>query len=175
MRVAESVSMREVLECPDGGHSPGRGIGALAIRSCVVDAMVHRCRAALPNECFGVLGASGGVITHALVVTTRFASPAGFVADELDLARAEDDLNALSAALVGYFHSHPTGWESASLADMAAHSWAELAPSFHVIVGLRSVNGTGGSGLVAEPVQIAAYDTRSIPWRRVPLAICRGD
>lgn len=79
------------------------------IRRAVVDAMRAHARAALPNECCGLLIGSPGVIRRAAPARNLRRAPDRYLVDPADHFAALRAARAAGLEVVGAYHSHPGG------------------------------------------------------------------
>lgn len=85
--------------------------------------LLRAASAAAPGECAAVLGGEPGrdrtAITELIEVPNAARSDDAFVVDPADFARAQQALEGLGAAFVGFAHSHPRGAAAPSMRDCA--------------------------------------------------------
>lgn len=90
---------------------------------------------AATHECCGVLGGGANRIQTALRVRNESEHERRFALDPVDLIRALRQLDRAGCSLLGFFHSHVSGYVTPSRRDVAGSLWPELAPNLHLIVG----------------------------------------
>lgn len=73
----------------------------------------------IPLEACGLLAGKNGRVEEVIFVRNQAQSPERFVMDPYEQLKAFDWIEANSLDLLGIFHSHPTGPETASLTDIA--------------------------------------------------------
>jgi proteasome lid subunit RPN8/RPN11 len=118
----------------------GTGIGSLAtsvelrISQEQYEQIVAHARAEAPNECCGIVSASGGEAIKVYPATNARASEFSFVIDpeeQLEIDREIDDAGAEYGAI---YHSHTRSEPKPSLTDI---KYAQLWPGvLWIIVGL---------------------------------------
>lgn len=94
----------------------------LQIPALIYEEMVAHARRELPNECVGMLiGSRDGVVHEYLPLVNEHPSPTTFLTEPRSMLHAEKRCRALGLHVLGIFHSHPTGSNSASKRDLANH------------------------------------------------------
>lgn len=83
-----------------------------------------------PLEACGLLAGKGDRVEKVIVVRNQAQSPVRFVMDPYEQLQAFDWIDSNGFDLVGIFHSHPAGPDSASATDIAEAAY----PVFQVIV-----------------------------------------
>ena len=78
-------------------------------RQTVIDAMLAHARAALPEECCGLLLDCDGVIDEAIAATNVRHSPTRFEIDPHDHVAAIRKARATGRTVRAAYHSHPAG------------------------------------------------------------------
>jgi proteasome lid subunit RPN8/RPN11 len=98
------------------------------------DQLIAHARAEAPNECCGLVAASGDQVTGVHPVTNRFASPLRFELEPLEHMRAQDRIDEDGHELWALYHSHTRTAPEPSQTDI---NGAELLGDLvWVIVGL---------------------------------------
>ncbi len=88
-------------------------------------------RAALPDECCGLLGGHGGEVAELFAASNQLASPSAFEIPPQELFDIFRELRARKLELVGIYHSHPAGDNAPSRRDRERAYYPEAA---HVVV-----------------------------------------
>jgi proteasome lid subunit RPN8/RPN11 len=73
----------------------------------------------LPLEACGLLAGKNGQVEKVLLVRNQAQSPVRFVMDPQEQFNAFEWIESRGLELLGIFHSHPTGPETASVTDIA--------------------------------------------------------
>ena len=73
----------------------------------------------LPLEACGLLAGTQGQVEKVILVRNQAQSPARFVMDPHEQLKALDWIESNGLELLGIFHSHPAGPETASMTDIA--------------------------------------------------------
>lgn len=73
----------------------------------------------LPLEACGLLAGKQGQVEKVILVRNQAQSPARFVMDPHEQLKALDWIESNGLELLGIFHSHPAGPETASMTDIA--------------------------------------------------------
>jgi proteasome lid subunit RPN8/RPN11 len=84
-------------------------------------------RAALPNECCGLLGGHDGEVTELFAASNQMASPSAFEIPPQELFDIFRELRARKLELVGIYHSHPAGDNAPSRRDRERAYYPEAA------------------------------------------------
>jgi desampylase len=93
---------------------------SVCITAPALSAIVAAARAAHPHEACGLLLGHGGTIAEARPTANIAPDPARhFEIDPAALIAAHRAARAGGPALIGYFHSHPTGIAAPSATDQA--------------------------------------------------------
>ncbi len=95
-----------------------------------LDEMIRHAQAQDPLEACGLLAGREDRAESVLLVTNADRSPARFRMDPIEQLRAFEWIEARGLDLVGIFHSHPAGPETASPTDIAEAAYAVV----HVIL-----------------------------------------
>jgi proteasome lid subunit RPN8/RPN11 len=82
-------------------------------------AMLAHVEEQAPLEACGLLAGKDDRIEEVILVRNQAQSPARFVMDPYEQLRAFDWIEANGLDLLGIFHSHPAGPETASVTDIA--------------------------------------------------------
>lgn len=72
-----------------------------------------------PLEACGLLAGKDGRVQRVIPVRNQAQSPVRFVMDPYEQLQAFDSIEASGLELLGIFHSHPAGPETASATDLA--------------------------------------------------------
>ncbi len=90
--------------------------------------LVDYSRAAVHNECCGLLAGGGGVITHVLPGTNAAANPAtGYEIAPQELFSLMREVRAAALELMGIYHSHPNGKNEPSPSDIELAYYPDTA------------------------------------------------
>jgi proteasome lid subunit RPN8/RPN11 len=72
-----------------------------------------------PLEACGLLAGKNDRVEEVVIVRNQAQSPVRFIMDPYEQLKAFDWIESRDLELVGIFHSHPTGPETASITDIA--------------------------------------------------------
>lgn len=110
----------------------------LVIPEPIVAHMVARARAALPNECCGLLAGhvdrDAATVSEAFSVENEAAGPTEYRTSARDLFAAFRSMRELGLELVAIYHSHPASEPIPSRRDLEENTYGETV--VHLIVGL---------------------------------------
>jgi proteasome lid subunit RPN8/RPN11 len=110
----------------------------LVIPRPLLDAVLAHARAALPNECCGLLAGvvenGVGRVTGHYPVRNDLASPTEYATNPRDLLDASKAMREAGTDPLAVYHSHPTSDPVPSRKDRERNYWGETA--VHVIIGL---------------------------------------
>lgn len=81
--------------------------------------MLSYLESQVPLEACGLLAGKNDRVEKVLPVRNQAQSPARFVMDPYEQLKAFDWIDSNGLDLLGIFHSHPTGPETASVTDIA--------------------------------------------------------
>ena len=81
--------------------------------------MLSHLEGHIPLEACGLLAGKNDRVKKVLPVRNQAQSPVRFVMDPYEQLKAFDWIDANGLDLLGIFHSHPTGPETASFTDIA--------------------------------------------------------
>jgi len=81
--------------------------------------MFSHLESQFPLEACGLLAGKNERVEKVLLVRNQAQSPARFVMDPYEQLKAFDEIDSNGLDLVGIFHSHPVGPETASVTDIA--------------------------------------------------------
>lgn len=95
----------------------------LTIGAADLEALVAHCRRELPNEGCGFLAGRGGEVLAVLPVRSVQASPARYAMDPAEQLRALEQVRISGREVVGIYHSHPSGPDAPSAADLQGALW----------------------------------------------------
>ena len=82
-------------------------------------AMLEHVNQQVPLEACGLLAGKNDQVEKVILVRNQAQSPARFVMDPYEQLEAFDWIDAHGLELLGIFHSHPAGPETASATDIA--------------------------------------------------------
>ncbi|RPI93828.1 MAG: M67 family peptidase [Chloroflexi bacterium] len=99
----------------------------------------------IPLEACGLLAGKNGRVEKVLLVRNQAQSPARFVMDPYEQLEAFNWIESNGLDLLGIFHSHPTGPETASVTDIA-----EAAYEVVHLIWARLQNGWQARGFWIE-------------------------
>ena len=126
-------------------------------RQVLVDLREH-ARAELPNECCGLLVGDADAIVRAVRARNQRASPTRYLVDPEDHFAAIRAARREGLAVVGAYHSHPSGPSVPSETDRAeAHDRSYM----YVIVSLDGSGDTRGfrfNGFGFDPIELEVVD-----------------
>lgn len=91
----------------------------LALSQAHWQEMLAHVEQQVPLEACGLLAGKDARVEKVIVVRNQAQSPARFVMDPYEQLRAFDWIESNGLDLVGIFHSHPAGPETASATDIA--------------------------------------------------------
>jgi proteasome lid subunit RPN8/RPN11 len=91
----------------------------LALSQAHWQEMLAHVEQQVPLEACGLLAGKQGRVEKVIVVRNQAQSPARFVMDPYEQLRAFDWIESNGLDLLGIFHSHPAGPETASATDIA--------------------------------------------------------
>ncbi|NWG08249.1 MAG: M67 family metallopeptidase [Chloroflexi bacterium] len=83
------------------------------------NAVLRHAESQLPLEACGLLAGRDGRVEKVIPVRNQAQSPVRFVMDPYEQLAAFDWIDSLGLDLLGIFHSHPAGPETASVTDIA--------------------------------------------------------
>lgn len=109
-------------------------ITTLKIGSVLLEEMIAYVDRHAPLEACGLLAGRGAWVETMLGVTNQAQSEVRFVMDPSEQLRAFDWIESNGLDLLGIFHSHPAGPETASPTDIAEAAYAVV----HVILSRRA-------------------------------------
>ncbi|HEX6270846.1 MAG TPA: M67 family metallopeptidase [Anaerolineales bacterium] len=81
--------------------------------------MLHYVQSHTPLEACGLLAGTNNRVEKVIGVRNQAQSPVQFVMDPLEQLKAFDWIESNGLDLLGIFHSHPAGPETASATDIA--------------------------------------------------------
>jgi proteasome lid subunit RPN8/RPN11 len=99
-------------------------ISSLMLNRSLLEEMIAYVRERAPLEACGLLAGKADRAEKMIGVTNQAQSPARFVMDPYEQLRAFDWIESHEMDLVGIFHSHPAGPETASPTDIAEAAYA---------------------------------------------------
>ena len=80
-----------------------------------------------PLEACGLLAGTGSQVEKVILVRNQAQSPIRFVMDPYEQLAAFEWIEAQGLELVGIFHSHPAGPETASVTDIAEAAYEAVS------------------------------------------------
>ena len=86
-----------------------------------------------PLEACGLLAGKNDRVEQLILIRNQAQSPVRFVMDPYEQLKALDWIESNGLDLLGIFHSHPTGLETASVTDIAEAAYEVV----HLIWSLR--------------------------------------
>src|SRR5512142_3196031 len=111
-------------------------ISQLILSHAQIDEMIHHIEAHAPLEACGLLAGKNDRVEKVIFVRNQAQSPVRFVMDPYEQLEAFEWIESHALDLVGIFHSHPAGPETASPTDIAEAAYEVV----HIIWSRR--NGT---------------------------------
>jgi proteasome lid subunit RPN8/RPN11 len=100
------------------------------------DQIVEHARADAPNECCGIVSASGGEVVKVYPATNARASEFSFVIDGEEQLRIDRDIDEAGHEYGAIYHSHTRSAPEPSLTDI---KYAQMWPGvLWIIVGLAN-------------------------------------
>lgn len=100
-----------------------RANGLVLTQAQVQEILAH-LESHLPLEACGLLAGKGNRVEKVLFVQNQAQSPVRFVMDAQEQLQAFEWIEANALDLLGIFHSHPNGPETASPTDIAEAAYA---------------------------------------------------
>jgi proteasome lid subunit RPN8/RPN11 len=94
-------------------------ISQLNLNQSQIDEMIHHIEEHAPLEACGLLAGKKDRVEKVLFVRNQAQSPVRFVMEPYDQLQAFEWIESHALDLVGIFHSHPAGPETASPTDIA--------------------------------------------------------
>jgi len=94
-------------------------IAHLTLNARQVQEMIDHVRSHAPLEACGLLAGKNARVEKVLFVQNQAQSPVRFVMDPIEQLKAFDWIDDNGFDLLGIFHSHPAGPETASPTDIA--------------------------------------------------------
>jgi proteasome lid subunit RPN8/RPN11 len=110
------------------------GIDVITIPDDAMAAMVEHVRRGVPNEACGLLAGADGGVTRVYETANADPAPDRFTIDPTEQFAAWSDATSNNWAILGTFHSHPTGPPIPSEADLTGGSDSEWV---NVIIGVE--------------------------------------
>ena len=101
----------------------------LVFNQQIFDIMQAHVESCLPLEACGLLAGKGEIVQQVLTVANQAKSPVRFRMDPFEQVQALERIESSGLDLLGIFHSHPSGPETASPTDIAEAAYAVV----HVI------------------------------------------
>ncbi len=94
-------------------------ISQLVLDQSQIDEMIRHIEGYAPLEACGLLAGKNNRVEKVIVVRNQAQSPVRFVMDPYEQLQAFEWIESHALDLVGIFHSHPAGPETASPTDVA--------------------------------------------------------
>ncbi len=91
----------------------------LSLRKQHWQEMLKHVEASAPLEACGLLAGNDGRVENVILVRNQSQSPVRFVMDPYEQLRAFEWIDSNGLDLLGIFHSHPAGPDTASPTDIA--------------------------------------------------------
>ncbi len=136
--------------------SLNRRVGILDIRRTVVEEMVKHARSEAPNECCGLLVGTIKLVEHSMRARNLHSSPTRYLIDPVDHVAAIRLARRRGLQVVGFYHSHPLGNVSPSVADLKGASYREC---LYVILSPRwEVEGRNSKNLAGYWLTINGFE-----------------
>ena len=88
-----------------------------------LDVMIAHCNTGYPNEACGMLGGRDGKVEKVYCMTNAKPGPDYYEMDAEEQFRVMKDMRDAGLAMVGMFHSHPTGRAYPSSVDVEKAYW----------------------------------------------------
>jgi [CysO sulfur-carrier protein]-S-L-cysteine hydrolase len=95
----------------------------LIFKKSDMEAIFDHCIAGLPNEACGILAGNKERVVKVYPVTNAKPAPAYYEMDPGEQFRVMTDIRQAGLAMVGMFHSHPTGQAYPSSVDVQKAYW----------------------------------------------------
>jgi proteasome lid subunit RPN8/RPN11 len=111
--------------------------------------MLYQVERQAPLEACGLLAGKNDRVEKVIGVRNQAQSPVRFVMDPYEQLQAFDWIESNNLDLLGIFHSHPAGPETASDTDVAEAAYAVI----HIICS-RSADGWKARGFWIENEQV---------------------
>lgn len=94
-------------------------ISPLRINQQQWDEMLEHVKSHVPLEACGLLAGKNDQVEKVMLVRNQAQSPVRFVMDPYEQLQAFEWIESNKLDLIGIFHSHPAGPETASVTDIA--------------------------------------------------------
>jgi [CysO sulfur-carrier protein]-S-L-cysteine hydrolase len=94
-------------------------ISQLTLDQTQMDGMIRHVDENAPLEACGLLAGKNDRVVKVILVRNQAQSPARFVMDPYEQLQAFEWIESQALELIGIFHSHPAGPETASPTDIA--------------------------------------------------------
>jgi proteasome lid subunit RPN8/RPN11 len=91
------------------------------------DEMLRHVKHHAPLEACGLLAGKNGQVEQVLLVRNQAQSPVRFVMDPYEQLHAFERIESHGLELLGIFHSHPAGPETASVTDVAEAAYKAVS------------------------------------------------
>lgn len=106
---------------------------SLIIHNTQLQEMIVHVSHQAPLEACGLLAGRGNQVEKVIIVRNQAQSPVRFVMDPYEQLKALDWIDSSGLELLGIFHSHPAGPETASVTDITEAAYEVV----HVILSRR--------------------------------------
>ncbi len=107
----------------------------IVVAPSFLERMYDHARSSSPQECCGVLGGRGSVVTSVYLLQNDLQSPFEFLANPKELFNAMRSMRAKNEQMIGIFHSHPTTPPIPSPTDAERNYYPGL---FYLIISLQN-------------------------------------
>lgn len=129
---------------------------SIVVAPSFLERILDRARTLAPQECCGVLGGRGTVVTSVYPLTNDSKSPNEFFANPQELFDAVRSMREKNEEMIGIYHSHPNGPPEPSPSDEERNYYPGL---FYLIVSLEGKESRTKCFIMSEnrtfsPVQI---------------------
>ena len=109
--------------------------GTVRVPSSILERMIEHARSILPEECCGVLGGEGTLVSSIYPLTNTLHSPTRYLADPRELFDAVRSMRDKGEEMIGIYHSHPGASLEPSSRDREENGYPGL---FYFIVSVRA-------------------------------------
>ena len=105
----------------------------LVLPHAILDQMIEHVANRVPLEACGLLAGKNDQVEEMIGVQNQVQSPVRFVMDPYEQLKAFERIESRGLDLIGIFHSHPAGPETASPTDIAEAAYDVI----HVILAFN--------------------------------------
>ncbi|MBN2329470.1 MAG: M67 family metallopeptidase [Candidatus Omnitrophica bacterium] len=106
---------------------------SIVVAPSFLERMHEHARNAAPQECCGVLGGRGSVVTSVYPLTNDLHSCSEYFANPQEFFNAVRSMREKNEEMIGIYHSHPTGPAEPSKMDAERNFYPGL---FYLIISL---------------------------------------